>query len=283
MTPVVARLVGAGLLLSPLPGLAGCAARRPAPAPAGIAAHSRADTTVHWIERSAPGFRVHFQAGSYAAAHQDSLVGRLPSAAAHARELIGAPALQGPIDLFFIESRTEMNRLIGTRRATGFADPPSRTVLVMTNAGWRAFERHEIMHVVAGQAWGPAAPGTDWLVEGLAQAADGFCAGHPNEEVAWALARRHGWIPLRDVLTRFRAQPDLRAYLQAASFTAFLLREAGADALRGLWHGGATLDTRLAGHTLAELDTRWRADLSAQWIPEPGQLERIEAVGCGEA
>ncbi len=283
MAPVRARLAGAVLILSPLTGPAGCASRRPLTAPAGIAAASLADTSFRWIERTAPGFRVHIQTGSYAAAHQDSLVARLPSAAAHARELIGAPQLAGPIDLFFIESRTEMNRLIGTRRATGFAEPSSRTVLVMTNAGWRAFERHEVMHVVAGQAWGPAAPGTDWLVEGLAQAADGFCAGHPNEEVAWALARRHGWIPLRDVLTRFRAQPDLRAYLQAAAFTAFLLHEAGPDALRDLWRHGATAATPVAGRTLAEQEARWRTGVSSDWTPAPGQLDRIEVVGCGEA
>src|SRR5215217_9005576 len=69
------------------------------PAPAGLAAVALADSSFTWIRREAPGFRVYFLADSYAAAHQDSLLARLPPALAHARSLISAPALDGPIDL----------------------------------------------------------------------------------------------------------------------------------------------------------------------------------------
>ncbi|MFL5534751.1 MAG: hypothetical protein ACJ8AP_03520 [Gemmatimonadales bacterium] len=101
--------------------------------------------------------------------------------------------------------------------ATGFAQPSARAVFLVTNPEWRAFERHEIMHVVAGQTWGSTGPDSDWLQEGLAQAADGACAGYSNSEVALALAQRHGWIPLSSVIGAFRQQPDVRAYLQAAA------------------------------------------------------------------
>src|SRR5918992_385472 len=138
--------------------------------PAGLAAAVLADPSFTWIRREAPGFRVYFLEGSYPAAHQDSLLAGLPPALGHARSLIDAPALGGPIDLFYIESRPQMTAMIGGR-ATGFAQPSTRTVLLVTNPEWRGFERHEIMHVVAQRAWGSPAPGTDWLQEGLAQAA----------------------------------------------------------------------------------------------------------------
>src|SRR5215204_6466939 len=119
-------------------------------APAGLAAAALADTSFEWIKRQVPGFRAYFLADSYPAAHQDSLLARLPKALAHTRELIQAPPLAGPVDLFFLESRSQLRALTGVG-ATGFAQPSARAVFLVTHPGWRAFERHEIMHIVAGQ------------------------------------------------------------------------------------------------------------------------------------
>jgi hypothetical protein len=251
-----------------------------APAPAGLASRALADTTFQWIPRRVEGFRVYFLADSYPAQRQDSLLARLGPAVANAQRLIGASSLGAPIDLFFIETRDQMTRLIGGR-ATGFAQPSARAVFLVTNPTWRAFERHEIMHVVAGQAWGDAAPNMDWLVEGLAQAADGRCAGRPNAEVLLALTSRHGWIPLDAMLTAFRRQSDLRAYLQAAAFVEYLLGRVGVPALRDLWANGATADTPVGGTSLGALAEEWRAQLQSSWTPTAAQIAFIESDGCG--
>jgi hypothetical protein len=248
--------------------------------PAGLAAAALADPSFSWIRREVPGFRVYFLAGSYAAAHQDSLLARLPAALGHARSLIGAPVLEGSIDLFFIESRAQMTALIGGR-ATGFAQPSTRTVLLVTNPHWRAFERHEIMHVVAGQTWGPPAAGTDWLQEGLAQAADGACAGYSNADIMLALADRHGWIPLDQVLTKFREQPDVRAYLQAAAFVDYLLHRHGPQPLKRLWRRGAKPDSLIGGDTLTTHERRWKERLRPRRQVGSGTLAAVESEGCG--
>lgn len=253
---------------------------RQAPAPAGLAASALADTSFRWIRRSVPGFRVYFAADSYPAAHQDSLLARLPRALTHARDLIAAPPLGAPLDLFFIESRAQMTALIGGR-ATGFAQPSTRTVILVTNPGWRAFERHEVMHVVAQHAWGPPAQGNDWLVEGLAQAADGICAGHSNVDVMLELMDRHGWIPLDTMLTRFRAQPDLRAYLQAAAFVEHLLQRYGAAAVAELWQKGSRNDSMIDGERLPDVEARWRATLRARNEISAATLVHVESEGCG--
>lgn len=227
-----------------------------------------------------PGFRVYFLPGSYAMSHRDSLLDRLPAALEHALALIDAPALAGPIDLFFIEDRTQMTALMGGR-ATGFAEPSTRTVLLVTNPQWRAFERHEIMHVVAARTWGSPAPGTEWLQEGLAQAADEKCAGYSNADVLLALTRRHGWIPLEAMLTRFRDQPDLRAYLQAAAFVDHLLRTYGPRPLRGLWRRGASRDSVIDGRTIAAIEQEWRQHLRQGQQVDPNTLVTVESKGCG--
>ena len=271
--PARSILIATALALVP-------AAASEAQAPSGLAASALANPSFKWIRREAPGFRVYFLADSYPAQHQDSLLARLQPALAHARELIDAPMPAGPIDLFFIESRPQMAALAGFG-ATGFADPANRTVLLVTNPQWRAFERHEIMHVVAGQAWGPSGANTDWLQEGLAQAADGRCAGYSNADVALALAHRRGWIPFQLVLERFREQPDLRAYLQAAAFTDYLLRQYGPEPLKRLWKKGARADSIVDGLPLAAIERNWRKGLTPRSWLDPGLLTRVEVKGCG--
>jgi hypothetical protein len=250
------------------------------PAPEGLAAAALADERFTWLHEETPGFRVYFLADSYPARHQDSLTARLPEALTHARHLLGVEPAPGPIDLFFVESRPQMEALVGGR-ATGFAQPSARAVFLMTNPEWRAFERHEIMHVVAVQSWGRALPGNDWLQEGLAQFADGFCGGYQNSDIAFALAARHGWIPFEDVLLRFRQQADLRAYLQAAAFVKHLHQRYGADSLRRLWTAGVTPGTAINGVPLAEIERRWRASLRPIRVPPAEELDRIEEKGCG--
>jgi hypothetical protein len=268
------------LLLTLLALASGLARTLDAQAPAGLAASALADPSFSWIRRSIPGFRVYFLADSYPAAHQDSLLERLPPALSHARALIHAPDLAAPIDLFFIENRAQMTALIGGH-ATGFADPSSRTVILVTNPEWRAFERHEIMHVIAQHAWGPPAPGDDWLNEGLAQAADGRCAGYSNADVALGLAARRGWIPLDSLLSRFRAQPDLRAYLQAAGLVDYLLKRYGAAAVAQLWQRGSRSDSRIGGQTLAAVERQWREELHPHEKMAAHTLAAVESKGCG--
>ncbi|MFN0179598.1 MAG: hypothetical protein ACKVZ0_12440 [Gemmatimonadales bacterium] len=205
---------------------------------------------------------------------------RLPAVLSHARRLLGTQAPDGPLDVFFVESRDDMSALIGGR-ATGFAHRAARAVFLVTNSTWRAFERHEVMHVVAWHAWGPPAASTDWLEEGLAQAADGRCDDYSNEAVLRGLVRRNGWVALDSVLGDFRRQPDLSAYLQAATFAEYLLRTYGAPAIATLWRHGSGADTRLGGRSLQAIEADWRSRVAVEAHPDDGALNRIEADGCG--
>ena len=248
--------------------------------PAGLAARALADGRFTWIRRDTAEFRVYFPAGSYAAGHQDSLLARLPAALDHARRLLGTQAPDRPQDVFFLESRDDMAKLIGGR-ATGFAHRAGRAVFLVTNPGWRAFERHEVMHVVAWHAWGPPAAGTDWLEEGLAQAADGRCDDYSNEVALRGLVRRRGWVTFDELLGNFRGQPDLRAYLQAAVFVEYLLQTYGAPALATLWRQGTHPTTRLDGRSLRAIEADWRARVAVGALPDEDGLTRVESDGCG--
>jgi hypothetical protein len=72
-----------------------------------------------WIGRSAPLFQVYFLSGSYSATHQASLIDRLLSARRNAFELLGLSRDTAQFQVFFLETRLQMETLLG-RRATGF-------------------------------------------------------------------------------------------------------------------------------------------------------------------
>ena len=248
--------------------------------PAGLAASALAHPDFSWSVDSVPGVRAYFLRGTYADVNRDSLLRRLPAALAHARVMIAAPPLSGPVDVFFVERREQMQALTGAN-ATGFAHTAARAVFLVTNSDWRAFERHEIMHVVSVQTWGRGGMSKPWLLEGLAQAADGSCGGHTNEAIAIALASRSGWIPLDTMVHRFREQNDLRAYIQAAAFTGYLLRNAGVESVRNLWVAASDTATRIRGRTLADWEREWRGSLPRSSGVPVSTIERVEAKGCG--
>lgn len=251
-----------------------------AQAPAGLAARALADTTFKWVADTVPGFRVYFLPGTYAHGIRDSLKARLPMALGHARALIEAPPVPGPIDVFFIQDRAQMRALIGGS-ATGFAHMQARAVFLVNNPEWRAFDRHEVMHIVLASTWGYIGQRNAWMQEGLAQAADGRCAGFTNAQVAVSLARRNGWIDLATLIDRFREQSDLRAYLQAAAFLEFLLATVGPSEIRQLWTGEPTPGSVVRGAPLASWEASWRKSIEHLPSVPATKLSSIEEVGCG--
>lgn len=206
---------------------------------------------------------------------------RLDSARVHAAMLLGESLGSSTIFVFWLETRLQMATLLG-RPVSGFAEPASGTVLLVTNPEWRAFERHEVMHVIAEHSWGDADASADWLREGLAQFADGHCGGWTNEQVATGVAARFGWIPLDSLVSSFRTLPDLRAYLEAATVAGYLHRTYGTRGLRAMWSGGPRGFERETGVVLSRLEHDWQeamASLSAR--PGPDEVTRILEHGCG--
>lgn len=124
---------------------------------------------------------------------------------------------------------------------------------------------HESMHLLARHMWG--APGTLFMNEGVAVAADGW---YRNSAHAWArYSRDRGEIP---ALTEFIsphgwcAVPSGVSYPAAGSFVDYVRKCCGLEAVHRLWVAGpagfeaAVLEA--TGRTLEELERAWRASLS---------------------
>lgn len=249
--------------------------------PEGLARRALADSDLAWIPRTAPELRVQFREGSYAASHQDSLLARLVAARALDLRLLGATRDPRPIWVFFVENRDEMDTLISVS-VNGFSEHESGAVFLVTNPSWRAFARHEIMHVLAWRLWGRPADPADWIEEGLAQFADGACGGHPIDAVTAGIAEEEGFFQLDSLTGRFRQLDDLGAYLQATSFVGYLYREYGREAVRDVWIHGLGAASRRIGRTPTELQGEWERQLPGPARrPELSEIERVRAKGCG--
>jgi hypothetical protein len=247
--------------------------------PRGLARAALDHPAFTWIRADAPHLRIHFLADSHAAFRRDSLRSLTERARAHDLALLGAERFDADIDVFFVESRAQMDSLVGFP-VTGFAHREARAVFLVNNPDWRSFERHELMHVLAHHVWGPAAAA--WIEEGLAQFADGRCGGYAVSTVAHALGARGGYVPFDTLAARFRELNDLTAYLQAASMVEYLYQTYGREAVRAVWRGGVAALREVTGRPPSALGELWRAWVAARARPVPDdQLATIRRKGCG--
>lgn len=267
------------LLAATVIGQSGSAAAQD---PAGLARAALENPRFDWTAPvSASGLRVYFLPDSYPWQHRDSLIELTERGRRHGLGLLGAERFDPPIDVFFIESRAQMDSLVGAP-VTGFAHRDARAIFLVTNPTWRSFERHELMHVLVHHLWGPAAEPDAWIVEGLAQFADGRCGRHSNHAVARAIVESSGSIPIEELAARFREFDDLTAYLQAASLIGWLYDSYGRDAVRQIWSSGLDTLPAAVGMSAAEITRAWRdwVERSASPVPS-GEVETIQSRGCG--
>lgn len=248
--------------------------------PTGLARSALDNPAFAWTREDTESLRVYFLANSYPAVHRDSLADLAQRGRDHALALLGVETFDLPIDVFFIESRAQMDSLVGIP-VTGFAHRDARAVFLVTNEEWRSFERHEIMHVIAHHVWEAPAEPSDWIVEGLAQFADGRCGPYSVESVARSLVDSKGAVTLDTLTRRFRQLDDLTAYLQAASMVSYIYDVHGRDAVKRTWLEGLSGLSASTGRTSRELMDEWRRWLdSAPPIPEDA-LAAIARTGCG--
>ncbi len=255
--------------------LASCA--RTPDEPQGLARAALDNPSFTWSKREASRLRIYFADGSYPASHQDDLMTRVETAYRDDLEMLGVDTFDGVIDVFFIESRAQMDSLVGFP-VTGFAERDARAVFLVANPDWRPFERHEIMHVLAYHAWGPA--NSAWVEEGFAQFADGACGAYSVDDVAHALAEQSGYVPMDTLVARFRELDDLTAYLQAASMMGFLYETRGRSAARAVWQRG--VEGLPEDETPAAFADTWWQWVKTRARPVPADtLATIRDKGCG--
>jgi hypothetical protein len=234
-----------------------------------------------WDVDSTAHFRIYVQPRLYADQNIAVVKDRLEEAHRRARRLLGAEAYEETIHVFYVESRQEMSRLIG-REPAGVANAGFHTVVLVYNATWRAFERHEIFHVLHENVWGRGAPPIHWFREGMAVYADGDCGGHSVDMLARHLSVRGELIPLRRLVFRPDDSEELLWAVQSGAFFGFLRQRYGRAKVRELWKLGVGEVELVFGKGLEVLDDEFRLYLHD--MPASGRALDWAALmrrGCG--
>lgn len=238
-----------------------------------------ADGRYEWITIETANTRIHFPAGSYAQAQQSILPDRAEASLKAVLQRLQEPEYHGILHLFYVDGREDMADLTGSP-VTGFAYHSDNAVLLVFNAEWRGFERHELTHIVTLGGW--ASPAGPAIVEGLATHVDGSCGGYDNGRLARTLLDTGALIPLETLVGQFRRQDDLIAYLQAASIVEFMVSRLGPSAVRLLWERDLAASPDALQRSPASFQKDFEGWLSSTYEPVPvGHWEAIRRGGCG--
>lgn len=250
-------------------------------APSGLEARALADTHYVWKALRGEAVRVHYRPDTFAARHVVALTRSADAAVRRAVEVVGIEHYDRPVDVFFFDTRDQLIDFVRVP-ATGYADWASSSVFLVCNPTWRAFDTHEITHVVSIDTWGVPAEPVWWIREGLAVYADGRCRDHAVRALAAEYLRRGELPHARDLIDRFSEVGEMPGYLGGGSFVEFLYDTYGVDAVRKIWQRGGDAIEPVLGTSLDDLDARWRESLRrVDPGVSPEEWRKVIDVGCG--
>jgi hypothetical protein len=221
---------------------------------------------------------VHFREHSHAARTRAAMARSVDSARTTALSFL---ELQDtfPIEVFLVDSRQEMQQLVG-RPIGGMVQSGERSAILVASATYHPFLVHELTHLYSHDHWGSPRNGR-WISEGLAALSFGDCQGHSIDDLVKGFhddGRLVSWSKLVD---DFDTLDEISANVQAASVIAFLRERGGMAAVRELWmsEGWGTAERTFA-MPAAEIEARWRSKVAAH--PSAARLDvaQLRDRGC---
>ena len=239
------------------------------------------DSTFSWLSSSANGIKIFYQKDSFAEKHRMMLLRSAETTVHEVLEFLDEPAYEPLLNIFYVESRDEMKRLVG-RPYSGFADWEASGIFLVLNSEWRSFEKHEFTHVITMGVWGPPDVTSRWMIEGIAICSDGWCREYTVDEIAFHLLS-NGQLPsLQELFDDHASLGEIRAGFFAASFIGFIRSTYGMPKLRSLWSKGAGNLNEVLGNELNQIESSWKLYLERNVRRDVHvDLETINESGCG--
>lgn len=203
--------------------------------------------------------RLHFEPSTLAETRIEDLKRWQEKAFVRNLQLLKVADYPFQTDIFIVASRERMKRLIG-EETNDIAFPATMVTCFVFNERINASGSHELMHVMAGNAWGRKFK--PWLNEGFAAFSDDIWYGYPLHDLNKYLLLRGKLIPLEKLIEDFWDYSDSVSYPQAGSFVKYLYEQYGAERIKDLWKNGTTKDLkRVLGKEVSILEKEWHSRL----------------------
>ena len=225
--------------------------------------------------------RVYYKEGSFAERHRHMLLRSATSAIDVDLEFLGETVYEDVLNVFFVDTREEMERITG-RPVSGYANWSASGVFLVFAPDWRSFEKHEFAHIITMGGWGPPHASSAWMIEGICVAADGWCREFSVDEIAHHLLTRGQLPPLEQLPSKLAELGEIRGGFYAASVIGFIRRQYGADAVRRLWTDGSANLPATLGLSFDKIEIMWKEYLE-RVVGDGVQVDmgQIDESGCG--
>jgi len=239
------------------------------------------DSTFTWLSSSSNRIRIFYQKDSFAERHRMMLLRSVKTAVDEVLEFLDEPAYEPLLNVFYLESRDEMNRIVG-RPYSGFSNWTANGIFIVLNPEWRSFEKHEFTHVVTMGVWGPPDITSRWMIEGIAIYSDGWCREYTVDEIAFHLLSNDQLPSLQELFDDYANLGEIRAGFSAASFIGFIRNTFGMPKLRSLWFNGVGNLRDVLDTNLNQIENSWKLYLK-QNVRKDIQVDfdNIKKLGCG--
>jgi hypothetical protein len=239
------------------------------------------DSNIDWNSSEAQGVQIFYKPGSFAERHRAMLLRSVRVAIAEVLEFTGDPQYDRTLHVFYVDSRQEMEEIVG-QPVSGYSNWTASGIFVVFNPQWRSFEKHETTHVLTMGVWGAPDPSSRWMIEGVSIYADGWCREYSIDVIAYYLLTHDRLPPLEKLFEDFAELGEIRAGVYAASVIGFIRKTYGAEALRNMWTNGSRDLTESLGSPIDQVETSWQEYLR-QIVGDDVEIdmESIEELGCG--
>jgi len=216
------------------------------------------------IESRHDEFMLYYKRGSYSQQNLIVLLSMVDEAILRVKNLLGKKHLKEGFYLVMVESREEMNKVIGWN-VKGLASGRNDAAIFVYNEKIRPYFRHELFHLILFNIWGESK--SRLLDEGGAMYSDNQCLKYKNplSAINKYLHENGKWFDIDELINNFNdkaRENDLIAYLQAGFIFRHLYENYGRKKLKTLWKEGFTSFKQIYGFDVKELATKIKSDLN---------------------
>lgn len=222
-----------------------------------------------------------FPAKGYGYDHRQPLIQACLDGEKHALELLQLPAFTDSFTIRFLDSRQEMNRLVGhPNGGTTLTQPFMIIYLVVNEQEQGPPISHEVMHMISAVKWGNPDPSSLWMSEGLAAFSQNSCNGYNDEQIYRYLSAHRMLLPIDSLGRSFYLEPEMITYHQAGWMAGYLLGHYGVEKLKELWQEGIYHSKEIYGRSFAQVEAEIEAAAERDYPKAPEINWKSFEVGC---
>jgi hypothetical protein len=239
------------------------------------------DSSFTWLSYTSNRIKIFYQEGSFAQKHRMMLVSSMKTTVDEVLRLLDEPRYDRILNVFYLDSRDQMKRIVGSTYA-GFSDWGGNAIFLVLNPEWRSFEKHEFTHVITMGVWGPPDETSRWMIEGIAVYSDGWCRENSVDEIASYLLSENRLPTLHQLFDDYASLGEIRAGFSAASFIGFIHRTYGMSMVHRLWAEGVKNLGEVLGSETNQIESAWKLYLKRNAKKDVHvDLDTINNLGCG--